>query len=92
MTDLSVDTDGLRTLSSALENVRRTLDATRRTVAAAREDLGSAVVHGALEDFERGWADGRGRIDTNASAMGEILEESAAAYDATDAALRDRLS
>lgn len=91
MPDLSVDLDGLRTLSATLAGVRSNLDATRRVVEAARDAVGSDVVYDALDAFESNWDDGRGQIDKNMQAMREILEESVRAYEQTDAELADGL-
>jgi hypothetical protein len=92
MPDLSVDLDGLRTLSSTLGSVRSTLDATRDVIEATRDDLGSDDVYDALDDFEANWDDGRGQIDKNIEAMGEILDESADAYEKTDTDLATQLT
>jgi len=91
MPDLSVDLDGLRTLSSTLGSVRSTLDATRDVIEATRDDLGSGDVYDALDDFEENWDDGRGQIDKNMEAMSEILDESVRAYEQTDQELADGL-
>jgi hypothetical protein len=91
MPDLSVDLDGLRTLSSTLGSVRSTLDATRDVIEATRDDLGSDDVYDALDDFEENWDDGRGQIDKNMEAMTEILDESVRAYEQTDQELADGL-
>lgn len=84
MPDLSVDLDGLRTLSTTLAGVRSDLDATRRVIEAARDEVGSDVVYDALDSFESKWDDGRGQIDKNMQAMQEILDESVRAYEQTD--------
>lgn len=91
MPDLSVDLDGLRTLSTTLAGVRSDLDATRRVIEAARDEVGSDVVYDALDSFESRWDDGRGQIDKNLQAMQEILDESVRAYEQTDAELADGL-
>lgn len=91
MPDLSVDLDGLRTLSTTLAGVRSELDATRRVIEAARDEVGSDVVYDALDSFESKWDDGRGQIDKNMQAMQEILDESVRAYEQTDAELADGL-
>ena len=91
MPDLSVDRDGLRTLSTTLAGVRSDLDATRRVIEAARDEVGSDVVYDALDSFESKWDDGRGQIDKNMQAMQEILDESVRAYEQTDEELADGL-
>lgn len=91
MPDLSVDLDGLRTLSTTLAGVRSELDATRRVIEAARDEVGSDVVYDALDSFESKWDDGRGQIDKNMQAMQEILDESVRAYEQTDEELADGL-
>ena len=91
MPDLSVDLDGLRTLSTTLTGVRADLDATRRVIEAARDEVGSDVVYDALDAFENAWDDGRGQIDKNMQAMQEILDESVRAYEQTDQELADGL-
>lgn len=91
MPDLSVDLDGLRTLSTTLAGVRSDLDATRRVIDAARDEVGSDVVYDALDSFESKWDDGRGQIDKNMQAMQEILDESVRAYEQTDEELADGL-
>ena len=91
MPDLSVDRDGLRTLSTRLAGVRSDLDATRRVIEAARDEVGSDVVYDALDSFESKWDDGRGQIDKNMQAMQEILDESVRAYEQTDEELADGL-
>lgn len=91
MPDLSVDLDGLRTLSATLAGVRSELDATRRVIEAARDEVGSDVVYDALDSFESKWDDGRGQIDKNMQAMQEILDESVRAYEQTDEELADGL-
>lgn len=91
MPDLSVDLDGLRTLSNTLAGVRSDLDATRRVIEAARDEVGSDVVYDALDSFESKWDDGRGQIDKNMQAMQEILDESVRAYEQTDEELADGL-
>lgn len=91
MPDLSVDLDGLRTLSATLAGVRSELDATRRVIEAARDEVGSDVVYDALDSFESKWDDGRGQIDKNMQAMQEILDESVRAYEQTDEELADSL-
>ncbi len=91
MPDLSVDLDGLRTLSTTLAGVRSDLDATRRVIEAARDEVGSDVVYDALDSFESRWDDGRGQIDKNMQAMQEILDESVRAYEQTDQELADGL-
>lgn len=91
MPDLSVDLDGLRTLSTTLAGVRSDLDATRRVIEAARDEVGSDVVYDALDSFESRWGDGRGQIDKNMQAMQEILDESVRAYEQTDEELADGL-
>lgn len=91
MPDLSVDLDGLRTLSTTLAGVRSNLDATRRVVEAARDAVGSDVVYDALDSFESRWDDGRGQIDKNMQAMQEILDESVRAFEQTDQELADGL-
>lgn len=91
MPDLSVDLDGLRTLSTTLAGVRSDLDATRRVIEAARDEVGSDVVYDALDSFESKWDDGRGQIDKNMQAMQEILDESVRAYEQTDEELADGL-
>lgn len=91
MPDLSVDLDGLRTLSTTLAGVRSELDATRRVIEAARDEVGSDVVYDALDSFESRWDDGRGQIDKNMQAMQEILDESVRAYEQTDEELADGL-
>jgi hypothetical protein len=91
MPDLSVDLDGLRTLSTTLAGVRSDLDATRRVIEAARDEVGSDVVYDALDSFESRWDDGRGQIDKNMQAMQEILDESVRAYEQTDEELADGL-
>lgn len=91
MPDLSVDLDGLRTLSTTLAGVRSDLDATRRVIEAARDEVGSDVVYDALDSFESKWDDGRGQIDKNMQAMQEILDESVRAYEQADAELADGL-
>jgi hypothetical protein len=91
MPDLSVDLDGLRTLSTTLAGVRADLDATRRVIEAARDEVGSDVVYDALDAFESAWGDGRGQIDKNMQAMQEILDESVRAYEQTDQELADGL-
>jgi hypothetical protein len=89
--DLSVDVAGLRTLAGTLRSVRGSLDATRSVIEAARDEVGSDDVYDALDSFESSWDDGRGRIDENIQAMTEILDESADAYEQTDADLADSL-
>lgn len=91
MPDLSVDLDGLRTLSTTLAGVRSDLDATRRVIEAARDEVGSDVVYDALDSFESRWDDGRGQIDKNMQAMQEILDESVRAFEQTDEELADGL-
>ena len=92
MPDLSVDVEGLRTLSGTLASVRSNLDATRHVIEATRHDLGSDDLYDALDDFENNWDDGRGQIDKNMQAMMEILDESADAYEKTDQDLADGLN
>lgn len=91
MTDLQVDTEGLRTLSRTLAEVRGALDATRRIIDAGRDALGDNDVYDALNDFENNWDDGRGQINNNMQAMQEILDESANAYETTDGDLATQL-
>ena len=91
MPDLSVDLDGLRTLSGTLSGVRSSLDATRRVIEASRDDLGSALVYDALDSFDSHWDDGRGQIDKNMQAMKEVLDESVRAYEQADQDLADGL-
>ena len=92
MPDLSVDVSGLRTLASTIRSVRSTLDATRSVGEAARDDVGDDRVYDALDSFEEHWDDGRGQIDKNIEAMGEILDESAGAYEKTDTELATQLT
>jgi hypothetical protein len=92
MPDLSVDVAGLRSLAQTIRSVGSTLDATRSVVDAGRDAVGDDRVHDALDDFENRWDDGRSRIDTNIEAMGELLDESAAAYEATETDLADQLT
>ena len=92
MVDLSVDVNGLRTLAQTIRTVKSTLDSTRATIDANRDDVGDDRVYDALDDFENQWDDGRGQIGKNIEAMGEILQESADAYEQTDTELATQLT
>ena len=92
MVDLSVDVNGLRTLAQTIRTVKSTLDSTRATIDANRDEVGDDRVYDALDDFENHWDDGRGQIGKNIEAMGEILDESASAYEQTDTDLATQLT
>ncbi len=92
MPDLSVDVAGLRTLAQTIRSVRSTLDATRSVIEAGRDDVGDDRVYDALDDFENHWDDGRKQIDKNIEAVGEVLDESARAYEKTDSELATQLT
>ena len=92
MPDLSVDVAGLRSLAQTIRSVRSTLHATRSVIEAGRHDVGDDRVYDALDDFENHWDDGRGQIDKNIEAVGEILDESASAYEQTDTDLATQLT
>ena len=87
MTDLSVDVTGLRTLARTIRSVRTTLHDSGSDVGAARDAVGDDRVEDALRDFEHLWDDGRRQIDENVETVGGLLDESAAAFERTDADL-----
>lgn len=91
MTDLSVDVQGLRTVSSTMSGIRSRLDDTRGVIEAGRDDLGSSELYAALDSFESNWDDGRGQIKKNLQAMQEVLVECADAYDQVDTELQQQL-
>ena len=91
MPDLSVDLAGLSDLSRTLSSIRSALDATRSLVDGYADDLGSSDVVGALDHFESNWDDGRGQINKNMEAMGEVIDDSVAAYQQTDEELTSSL-
>lgn len=88
---LQVDLDGLTALAGTARDVRSRLNATRRVSHATRDVMGSSVVSDALESFEDHWDDGRGQIDKNLQAMGEILDESVTTYTDADTQLANKL-
>ena len=88
---LVVDMEGLIDLSASLARLTENLDATRRLIDGVREDLGSGDLWEALDDFENNWDDGRGQINKNMVAMGEVVVEAVDAYDQVDEDLRRQL-
>ncbi len=92
MPDLQVDLSGLESFSGQLKRITEGMNATRRLIDAARPDLGSGDVAGALDDFESRWDDGREKIDANGKTLATMVDESVKAYRKSDDELTSSLN
>ncbi|MDM4762677.1 hypothetical protein QT381_06620 [Galbitalea sp. SE-J8] len=89
---LIVDIDGLSGLSSDLKQVRDLMADTADKIDSNEGSLGSGKVHGALEHFEHRWKDNRKKIDENAGALIDMLDQSMEQYRDVDQNLADSLT
>ena len=89
---LVVDIDGLSGLSSNLKSVRSLMADTAQKIDSNEGSLGSDGVHGALGHFEHRWKDNRKKIDENAGALVDMLDQSMDQYQTADANLAQSLN
>lgn len=62
MGDIYVDVDALCELARRLQQIKSSLESAADTVNARDGRLGSNEIEGALDDFIKGWRDGRKKI------------------------------
>ena len=88
MSDLYVDTAGLRVVASALGRVEDDLLACAATLRAATADgLGDAGFDSACADFVGTWSYGTGELGEAATVVRQVLAEALRVYDQIDAEL-----
>lgn len=91
MADLTVDVDGLESLTSTIRDIQARLNDTKDLIDDTRGAIGSGTVCDALDHFQSHWKDGRKHINKNADTMASMLSDSVSAYRKTDEDLNNSL-
>lgn len=92
MSDLEVDVDGLESLVTTVDAVRKGLENTPKLVSNHRDEVGSSDVSNALDHFQSHWHDGRRHIADNAKTMTGMLSEAVKQFRKVDASLAHSVS
>ncbi|MFE1440906.1 hypothetical protein [Streptomyces sp. NPDC058739] len=89
MTDLGVDYDYLYTIKRDLKTVRNEFKGCSAHQEGMKDEYGSFLVGGAMEEFTDNWDDHRKELLENIEKVGSLVEQSIQAFETLDKELAE---
>lgn len=90
MPDLTYDVSELRELGTRLRRLSSDLDRDGRLPAVGRDEVNSAAVVDALQDFAGDWDDKRHEVATSLDSLGDMVDQAVEAFTEADRELAQR--